>query len=352
MKKNGDILKFFFPLLFAASVLITSCYSPEEDIVMTVNGTIFASDLGVTLHHEHVLVDWIGADSTGYHRWDREEVIERVLPYFHDAAGRGVQTIGDFTPAYLGRDPFVLAELSRRTGMNIITNTGFYGAVDRRFIPNYAYDETATEIAARWIDEFENGIDGSEIRPGFMKISVIEQVELEELDKKLVEAAAIAHLATGLKIFSHTIGDVPARGLVELLKEVGVAPGAFVWTHAQSGSMDALLELAEQGAWIALDGIRFDPAHEPGETESIEWYIERLTALKEAGFLERVLISHDAGWYDVGEPDGGDFRSYTDIFDFLISGLDDAGFSDEEISALLVDNPARALSLVKYPTER
>lgn len=43
--------------------------------VMTVDGLIHVSDMGTTLVHEHVLVDWFGTDSTGYQRWNREVVI-------------------------------------------------------------------------------------------------------------------------------------------------------------------------------------------------------------------------------------------------------------------------------------
>lgn len=339
-------------IIMLLSVLwLVSCVPEREGEVVTVKGNVFSEDLGITLIHEHVLVDWIGADSTGYHRWNRDEVLERVLPYFHEMAGRGVDTIGEFTPAYLGRDPFLLAELTRLTGIQIITNTGYYGAVGNRFIPAYVFDQSAEEIAAGWIDEFENGIEGSEIRPGFLKISVAEENPLSDFHQTLLQAAAITHLQTGMPIFSHTIGDIPAYEQVALLKENGVSPEAWVWTHAQTGSLEAVKELAEMGAWISLDNVRFEPNQEPKETGSLEWYAERLNELKNAGLLDKVLISHDAGWYDAGEPNGGDFRGYTDIFDFMLSRLVDTGFTDEEILKLLVDNPARALSLGVKPLQ-
>ena len=334
------------PALLLIFLLFFACKTEESGHpIMTVNGAVFSSDLGVTLTHEHVMVDWIGADSTGYHRWEREEVIERALPYFLEASGRGIDTFIDCTPAYLGRDPFVLAELSRRSGVMILTNTGFYGAVDNRFVPDYAHHETAEEIAERWIDEFENGIDGSEIRPGFIKMSVAEEQPLTELHRKLVEAAAITHHRTGLTILSHTIGDLPAIEQIELLRSSGVRPEAWVWTHAQSGSLEGNLEAANLGAWIALDNVQFSPEHEDGEHGSIDWYADRIMRLKEAGFLNQLLISHDAGWYDVGEEKGGSFRGYSDLFDFLVPELADRGFNDEEIMQLLISNPKNAFGI-------
>lgn len=68
------VINFFFKifLLFALPFLLRSC-RPEDDLkIMTVNGTVFSSDMGTTLIHEHVMADWIGADCTGHHRWNRE----------------------------------------------------------------------------------------------------------------------------------------------------------------------------------------------------------------------------------------------------------------------------------------
>ena len=325
------------PALFL--LLMVSCQPAEEDLqIITVNGSIFSTDMGTTLMHEHVMVDWIGADSTGYHRWDRTEVVERVLPYFLEAGEKGVQTIIEFTPAYLGRDPFILQELSQRSGIQIITNTGYYGAVDDNFIPAHAYDESAEELAARWIEEFVHGIDGSELRPGFMKISVGSDEPLSELHQKIVDAAAITHLETGMTIASHTIGDIPALEQIDQLKNNGVSPQAWIWTHAQSGSLEANLEAAREGAWIALDNVN-------AGDDNIKWYAQRIEAIKNEGFLDQILISHDAGWYDVGEPEGGDFRGYTNIFDYLLPELSERGFSEDEIYQLLVKNPQEAFSL-------
>ncbi len=335
-----------FLFLLLLSLLFISCDSVNKSSqIITVNGSIPSSEMGTTLIHEHVLVDWIGADSTGYHRWDRSEVVEQVLPFFEEAKEKGVNTILECTPAYLGRDPFILEELSKQSGVQILTNTGFYGAVDNTYMPEFAWQESAAEIANRWIGEFENGIDGSEIRPGFIKISVGEERMLSDLHQKIVQAAITTHLETGLTIVAHTIGDIPALEQIELLENGGVSPGAWVWTHAQTGTLDGNMQAAGAGAWISLDGVNHDPADEPGEEGSIEWYANRISELKEAGFLDRVLISHDAGFYEAGTPNGGDFRGYTDIFDYLISALKANNFSEEEIRQLMVTNPQKAYGI-------
>ncbi|REL33007.1 phosphotriesterase [Rhodohalobacter sp. SW132] len=309
--------------------------------IMTVNGPVSASEMGTTLIHEHVLVDWIGADSTGYHRWDREEVVERVLPFFEEARERGVQTILECTPAYLGRDPYILQELSRRSGIQVLTNTGYYGAVENQFMPAHAREESAEDLAGRWITEYEEGIDGSGIRPGFMKISVKGEGPLSDLHQKIVRAAARTHLETGLTIVSHTTGDEPALAQVELLERAGISPSAFVWTHAQAGTLETQIEIGKKGGWISLDNFNYNP----DDGGNLEWFLGRITELDKAGLLHRVLISHDAGYFNPDEPNGGDFRSYTDLFEHLLPALLENGFTDDDIDRLLVQNPQEAYGI-------
>lgn len=91
-----------------------------------------------------------------------------------------------------------MKRLSEATGLNIITATGYYGAANDRFVPSHAYKETAEELASRWIEEFERGIEGTGIKPGIIKIGV-DAGPLSEIDAKLVQAAALTHLKTGLK---------------------------------------------------------------------------------------------------------------------------------------------------------
>lgn len=331
----------FFLLLVMSFISCADQTSQPE--IMTVTGPISPSALGETLSHEHVMVDWIGADSTGAHRWDRDSVVDVVRPWLKEIKELGVKSFVDCTPAYLGRDPLVLKRLSEATGLNILTNTGYYGAVDNKFIPEHAYSETAEELARRWIDEFENGINDTGVQPGFIKIGVKEEGELSKLHRKLITAAGMTHKKTGLVIKSHTGGDVPAFEQIEVLQEMGVSPAAFIWTHAQNGSLEKNLEAAGTGAWVSLDGVNISNADEDEGNKNS--YVERLKAFKEAGLLNKVLLSHDAGWYDVGEPAGGSFRSYTDVHEFLIPALKENGFSGDDIKTLLIDNPANAFEI-------
>lgn len=325
-------------------LLLFSCQDQSSDpVIMTVTGPVSPSELGQTLSHEHVMVDWIGADSTGTHRWDRDSVVDVVLPWLMEIKELGVESFVDCTPAYLGRDPLVLKRLSEESGLKMLTNTGYYGAADNNFIPGHANSESAEELARRWIAEFETGIGESGIKPGFIKIGVREDRELSGLHRKLITAAGLTHLETGLVIKSHTGGDAPAFDQLDVLQKMEVSPAAFIWTHAQNGSLEKNLDAARLGAWVSLDGVNISGADEPEGNK--DFYLDRLKAFKEEGLLDKVLLSHDAGWYDVGQSEGGDFRSYNDIHEHLVPALKENEFPDDDIKTLLVDNPATAFRI-------
>ncbi|NQU51775.1 MAG: phosphotriesterase [Bacteroidetes bacterium] len=325
--------KFIFPVLFV--ILLISC-NKKESIIITISGEIPASTIGKTLHHEHLLVDFIGADSTGYHRWNKNEVVEKVLPYLLEIKKLGYKTLVECTPAYLGRDPELLKILVEKSGIQIITNTGYYSAVGAKFIPKHGFAETAEQLAKHWIAEAKNGIEGTRVFPGFIKIAV-ESKPLEKINRKVVEAACITHKETGLVIMSHTGLAVPAYQQLEILKEYGIHPSAFIWTHAHNEKdFNKHIEAAKMGTWIAFDN--FNP-------KRLERYVEFALLMKKEGLLNKVLFSHDAGWYKPGEPNGGTFRGFTEIDELLIPALLKNGLSQPDINQLFVQNPSEAFKV-------
>ncbi len=95
------------------------------------------------------------------------------------------------------------------------------------------------------------------------------------------------------------------------------------------------MEAAKIGVWISLDGIGW----------SVENYVERLLFAKQNDFLDQILISHDAGWYDPAKAGGGDFVPFTNIFEKLIPTLKTKGFADSDFELLLIENPKSAFGL-------
>jgi predicted metal-dependent phosphotriesterase family hydrolase len=285
--------------------------------------------------HEHVLVDFIGASGVSRSRYDADAAFTTALPHLKQVGTLGCRTLVECTPAYLGRDVQLLKRLSEASGVHILSNTGYYGAAKDKHVPPFAFTETAEQLAARWIREAERGIDGTTIKPAFMKIGV-DDAPLSDIDAKLVRAAAMTHRETGLPIASHTGSGAAAMAELDLLDAAGVPPAAFIWVHAQSERDDTFhVRAARQGAWVEFDGV---------SPSSLVRHVELVQRMKAEGLLNHVLVSHDAGWYHVGEPGGGQFRPYTTIFTDFIPRLRSAGFSDAEVEELLVDNPRRALT--------
>ena len=338
-KKLKINILFFF--------LIIGCGYPtskKQQLIQDVNGTHRLASNQIWLSHEHILVDFIGADSIQPNRWNHDAIIKEVMPYLEELKEFNVNYFVDATPDYLGRDVLLLEKIANKTGIRIITNTGLYGARNNKFIPEYAQEMTAEDLARMWINEYKNGIDGTSIRPGFIKIGIDDSDSLHAMHQKLVKAAALTHLKTGLTIASHTGKAIGLWPQLDILKELGVSPEAFIWVHAQTeDNNDSYLKAAEMGCWISLDGLGWE----------LEKHVEKLLFAKRNGILDRILISHDSGWYDP-QKENQTIRPYTNIFKKLYPELKSHGFTDDEFKVLISVNPSKAflIEVRNYPLDK
>src|SRR6267142_786931 len=240
-------------------------------------------------------VRFLVAVNMGRHRYDADEAFRVVLPHLLALKARGARTFVDCTPAWLGRDPALLVRLSEASGLHIVTNTGYYGAAEDKYLPAHAFEESAEKLAERWTAEWRDGIEGTGVRPGFIKTGV-DPGPLSAIDRKLIVAASLCHRQTGLRIHCHTGDGRAAMDILSVLDAQRISPAAFVWVHAQNEKDRALhLRAARAGAWIELDGVAED---------SLDAHVSAVVDLARAGQLGRVLLSQDAGWYRVGEPAG------------------------------------------------
>ena len=320
----------------AGTLLLPGFLSKASGKIVTVNGLIPSGKMGFTLAHEHVMVDFIGASESSKSRYNVDDVIKVATPFMKEIKEQGVETFVDCTPAYLGRDVTILKRLADATGMNLITTTGYYGAVNEKYLPVHAFTESAQQLANRWISEWRNGIEGTNIRPGFIKTST-DKAPLTPVQRKLIEAAAITHLETGLTIGVHTGNGAAAFEQIEILKKQGVSPSARIWFHAQSEPDHALhIKAAKLGCWVSFDGVN---------PQTLLENLGYLKTMKAQGLLHRVLVSQDSGWYNVGEPGGGNFKPYTCILNDFIPLLKENGFKPQELDLLFRTNPQAAFSI-------
>jgi phosphotriesterase-related protein len=276
----------------------------RREFLWMAGGAALAGKPASVLVHEHVLVDFVGAD--------------KIQP------GRlGCLRLLECTPNFLGRDPELLARLSDAAGLEIWSNTGLYGAAGHKFVPAFARSESAAQLAKRWIAETR-----ASWRPRFIKIGV-NRGPLDEIDRKLVRAAAITSRETGLTIASHTGDGAAALEQLEIVTAERVSPAKFVWVHAQNERDHGVHEkIARAGAWVEFDGIG---------PKTVELHLECVRFLRAKRLLRRTLISQDAGWYHVGEPGGGEFRGYTYLYSDFLPRLELS-----EVVVLMWENPRAA----------
>ena len=135
-------------------------------MIQTVNGKIKKGDLGKALIHEHISCasnNFIKAFGT---KWlDRD----RLAGYASDVLVQAKKeyNIGlfvDGTPIDLGRDISLLKKVSEESGVEIVASSGFYYFPSLEFVSN-----TAQDIGELLIEEYENGIEGTGIKPGILK---------------------------------------------------------------------------------------------------------------------------------------------------------------------------------------
>jgi predicted metal-dependent phosphotriesterase family hydrolase len=322
----------------AAALAPTDRNTRDRPHVMTVRGSRDARTLGFTLSHEHALVNFQPYEEWARqpHKYDREEVVEVVLPYLTRVRALGCRSFVDPTPPFLGRDAEVLRRLSEKSNLHILTATGNYAAREHRHLPPHVFTDSPAALAQRWIEEWEKGIEGTGVKPGLMKLG-FNGARLTDVERRLIDAAAIAHRKTGLTIAAHTGPAVSAFEQLERLESAGVHPSAWIWIHAQQEQdLGNHITAARRGAWISFDGV---------SPESTGAHVDRIIRLRDAGLLKQVLVSQDAGWYNVGDPRGGKIRPFDTVFTTFIPALRARGFSTADIDTLFVNNPARAFAV-------
>ena len=317
-------------------LMIVASAPAAERVLITTAGPISESAAGMILPHEHLFTDLRGPDKPGYGEAEAADVMRVMKPLLLEAKKSGVQTLIECTTIGVGRNVPVIAALAKETGMQIVVPTGVYGRA--QFAPK-EFAEMSEDALARWMMvEIVAGIEKTGVRAGFIKTAASEH-ELRPLEEKFLRASARASLQTGVAIASHTTSGTVAREQVDILKRLGVKEDRFVWVHAQAeANLEIHKKLAQRGVYIELDSV--------GSSEAEDAKIlKMIRALIDAKCEDRILISHDAGWYNPGQPKGGKQRGFTVISTSFVPKLKDAGLSDAQVRKLTRENPFRAFSV-------
>jgi phosphotriesterase-related protein len=304
----------------------------------TILGDVDLSKFGLILPHEHLFTDLGGPDRPGYARADAHEVVKVLAPFLESAARAGITALVECSTGGVGRNVHILKQIAEITSIHIVAPTGVYREA---FIPASLKKSTQGELSAAWIKDLTEGIDETDSKAGFLKMAVSDDGPTS-LEVHTLKAAAAAASATGAAVASHTINPASAFQEMDILEGEGMNLHRFIWVHANAaaGKQDHLAAV-RRGAYVEFDSI--------GAPYSDQTAIADFTiALLEAGFVENILLSHDAGWYQPGQPGGqpeGGIRGYTALVDTFLPTLRERGVSDDIIRQLTWINPAQAFAL-------
>jgi phosphotriesterase-related protein len=338
---------------------------------MTVDGPIPVDQLGITLVHEHLLIDlrcWQNEPRTDLQRAIAEQplaidmlgevrrdplvfadnlVMDDVdlaideIGHFRELGGR---TVVDVTCTGLAPEPLRLREIARRAGVSVIAGCGYY--VSQSHPPELA-DKNVDTVTAELLREIDEGIGGTDVRPGVIgEIGTGEPVDPQEW--KVLEAACTAQIQTGLplSVHVHPMQGRTAPEVVAFALDRGVRPDRLIVSH-MDGTMDLdyQLEVAQTGVYIGYDcfglEVYFDcysryRCHD-SERERL------LLALLEHGYQRQLLLSQDVCMKAQLRRYGG--YGYDHVLRHIVPSLEREGVTSETIDALLVDNPRRAFAI-------
>jgi phosphotriesterase-related protein len=309
-----------------------------DAVARTVCGDVPLDDLGQTLMHEHVVLRTPGFSENYPWTYPRDAVIGDAARELSDLRSLGLSTVVDLTTVELGRDVLALAEVSRRSGVNIIAATGAYW-----YLPMYFQGRSAEKIADLFVRDVRDGVADSGIRAGVIKCA-IEDSRMSRGIENLTRAAGLAQIETGAPISTHTAPKT-GNGLLQakVLAEVGVDPDRVVIGHSgDTTDLSYLLALVEQGFTVGLDRFGID---------SVLPLTDRVATVAELcgrGHASRIVLSHDAfcfhdsmskTWRDSHLPNWRMHFLYRGGLDMLRA----AGVSDADLDLMMVENPRRLL---------
>jgi phosphotriesterase-related protein len=324
--------------------------------VSTVTGMIEADQLGTTLIHEHlrnsdeaVHEQWPSAGTAKEdppHEVGPGEDFEIAVREAKAAIDLGVKTIGEPTAMFLGRDVEFMRRVSEETGLQVIPCTGIY---TYDYLPQFFVNRDPDQIADLFVQDIEEGIQGTEIKAAFIKCAADEPGVNENIEK-VHRAAARASVRTGAPIMAHSR---PASNTgprqIEIFLEEGVDPSKVQIAHTgDTDDLDYIEGLLEKGVWIGLDryGLEIFLPYEKRQ--------QTAKALLERGYADRIFLSADSvattDWFPPNVIEqllaAGAAKDWTIrlVPEKVLPELREWGMTEEQERTMMIENPVRWLT--------
>lgn len=281
---------------------------------------------GYTYAHEHLHIDLSPFKQDMDCRLDCYALL---VDEMKTLVSKGVLNLVEVTNRYMGRNPQFMLDLMQESGINILASTGYY---QQEFYPPHVTQRSAQQLAQEMIDEIEQGIDGTELRASVIAEIGSSEGVITPTEEKVFHAAALAHLATGKPISTHTSFSTMGLEQLQLLMRHGVAAEHIVIGHCDlRDQWETLLRILETGAFIQFDTIGKN-SYYPDEKR-----VTTLLALSHRGLLGQVMLSMDITRRSHLAANGGPGFSY--LIDTFVPMLLQAGIHQQDIDLMLRDNP-------------
>jgi len=318
--------------------------------VETVRGPVEIDELGPTLMHEHVFV--LTPDvmqNYGQQWWDEEERVTDAIAKLRTLKASGIDTIVDPTVVGLGRDIPRVVRINAEVDLHIVVATGLYTFDEIPHFFHYRGPETLLGgpelMTEMFIGDIRDGIGDTGVKAAFLK-GVVEERGLTPDQTRVQRAIAQAHGETGVPITVHTnAAHQTGRAALELYAKEGVDLTQVVVGHSgDTNDLDYLKWIMDQGATIGCDRFGLDLYNPTAER------VATIAALCAQGYTDRIVLAHDAACYmDFFSGEAGQQAlaqaapnwHYQHIGEQALPALREKGVSDEQITAMLVENPRR-----------
>jgi|ERR1700682_416242 len=304
-------------------------------MVNTVRGAIAAEALGWTLPHEHIVVGLPGATWDPMVTFDREATAAKAIGLLSAARERGLRSLVDMTTIEMGRDPELLLLIAEAADVNVICATGFF--TEELGIPAHFRQLSAEDLAAIFISEVESGIGRSGIKAGVIKASTGSR-QVTQLEEKLLRAAGLAQLATGVPLLTHTGRGGGGERQAELLLELGVSPTKIVIGHSDvSADSKYHVRLLKTGVFVGFDRVGQE-AFVPDAMRA-----GCAATLIHMGYTSQLTMSLDAHVTWLGRPHELVMteRSFTHLHDDFFPRLTKLGVAESDLLQIMTTNVAR-----------
>ncbi|WDV44387.1 phosphotriesterase-related protein [Clostridiaceae bacterium M8S5] len=294
----------------------------------TVRGNIDIEGIKAVYIHEHLKIDLSAQKKDEDARFDQSEL---VISEMKELVSKGIDTIVEVTNMGMGRDIEAIRYICNESGINVVVSTGFY---KEPFLPTYVYSMKEEDISKILVKEIVKGIDNTNIKAGMIGEVGTGKGQMSEIEMKIMKSCALAHVETGIPIYTHTTLGTLALEQLKLLKNTGVNLQKVVIGHMDlNPSIEYLSKVADTGCFLGFDTIgkiKYQPD---------EYRIKAIIQLIKRGHLNQIVLSQDLTRKSHLKANGGIGYSY--LVDTFIPQMLKAGISQTQIDCMLKNNPKR-----------